>query len=106
MAQGRGLSGPGAAPAYSYRDVLADPRLVALIDQGWRIIRISPPPWPMSRRRGQFRCSAALFPELDASGGFTHSGGDRVAGATTKGDAFNARWCPPMNSTCSGACAT
>jgi multidrug efflux system outer membrane protein len=33
----------------------------------------------------------ALFPEIDANGGFTHAGdGTRVAGATTKGDAASA----------------
>jgi multidrug efflux system outer membrane protein len=44
--------------------------------------------------QAQFRISrAALFPELDGSAGWVHSGGDRALGisSSTKGDAFNAQ---------------
>jgi uncharacterized membrane protein len=46
-----GAPGVEQTPTYAYRDVLADPRLVALIEQGWCIIRISLRRWPMCRRR-------------------------------------------------------
>jgi multidrug efflux system outer membrane protein len=48
----------------------------------------------MSRRRRRSSASrAALFPELDASAGWVHSGGDRALGisSSAKGDAFNAQ---------------
>jgi multidrug efflux system outer membrane protein len=87
---------PGAeTPAYSYRDVLADPRLVALIDQGLAhnqdvAVAIA----NIEAAQAQFRISrAALFPQLDSSAGWVHSGGDRGLGisSSTKGDAFNAQ---------------
>lgn len=82
-------------PAYAYRDVLADPRLVALIDQGLVhnqdvAVAIA----NVEAAQAQFRISrAALFPQLDSSAGWVHSGGDRALGisSTVKGDAFNAQ---------------
>lgn len=87
---------PGAAaPAYSYRDVLADPRLVALIDQGLAHNQdVAAAIANIAAAQAQFRISrAALFPELNSSAGWVHSGGDRALGisSSSKGDAFNAQ---------------
>jgi multidrug efflux system outer membrane protein len=90
--------------------VLADPRLVALIEQGLAHNQdIAQAVANVQAAQAQFRIArAALFPELDASAGWTHSGGDRALGisSSAKGDPSMRRaWCRPTNSTCSGGCA-
>ncbi|KAG5733683.1 hypothetical protein E4T56_gene7834, partial [Termitomyces sp. T112] len=72
------LPGDAALPTYSYAQVLGDPRLVKVID--------------LALAKNQDLARGALFPEIDANGGFTHAGGDgnRVTGATTKGDSASA----------------
>ncbi|NOW46920.1 multidrug efflux system outer membrane protein [Novosphingobium sp. SG751A] len=88
------LPGDAALPSYSYAQVLADARLVKVInlalaknqDLAVAIANIE-------TARNQYLVQrGALFPEIDANGGFTHAGGDgtRVAGATTKGDSASA----------------
>jgi outer membrane protein, multidrug efflux system len=83
------------SPAYSYRQVLADPRLIALIEQGLAHNQdVAAAVANIEAAQAQFRISrAALFPELDTSGGWVRSGGDRALGisSSTKGDAFNAQ---------------
>ena len=82
-------------PAYSYREVLADPRLIALIEQGLAYNQdVAAAVANIEAAQAQFRISrAALFPELDSSASWTHSGGDRALGisSSTKGDSFNAQ---------------
>jgi multidrug efflux system outer membrane protein len=82
-------------PAYSYRKVLADPRLVALIEQGLAHNQdVAAAVANIEAAQAQFRISrSALFPELDTSAGWTHSGGDRGLGVSSgaKGDSFNAQ---------------
>lgn len=82
-------------PSYAYRDVLADPRLVALIEQGLVHNQdIAQAVANVQAAQAQFRIArSALFPELDASAGWVHSGGDRALGisSSSKGDAFNAQ---------------
>jgi len=85
------LPGDAALPTYSHAQVLADPRLTRLItlalannqDLAAALANIEAARQQITIQR------AALFPEIDANGGFTHAEGTgtRVAGATTKGDA-------------------
>lgn len=88
------LPGDVALPSYSYTQALADPRLVKVIDlalaknQDLALALAN-----IEVARNQYLVQrGALFPEIDANGGFTHAGGDgtRVSGATTKGDAASA----------------
>ncbi|MDE1917293.1 MAG: efflux transporter outer membrane subunit [Sphingomonadales bacterium] len=83
------------APSYSYRDALADPRLLTLIDQGLTHNQdIAAALANIEASQAQFHIArAALFPEFDASAGWVHSGGDRGLGVSSsaKGDAFNAQ---------------
>lgn len=88
------LPADAALPSYSYAQVLADPRLVKVIElalaknQDLAVALAN-----IEAARNQYLVQrGALFPEIDANGGFTHAEGDgtRVAGATTKGDAASA----------------
>ncbi|WJS97551.1 efflux transporter outer membrane subunit [Novosphingobium humi] len=88
------LPSDAALPTYSYAQVLGDPRLVKVIDlalaknQDLAVALAN-----IETARNQYLVQrGALFPEIDANGGFTHAGGDgtRVAGATTKGDSASA----------------
>lgn len=88
------LPGDAALPTYSYAQVLGDPRLVKVIDlalaknQDLAVALAN-----IETARNQYLVQrGALFPEIDANGGFTHAGGDgnRVTGATTKGDSASA----------------
>lgn len=84
------LPGDAALPSYGYAQVLGDARLVRLIglaldhnqDLAAALANIE-------AARGQLTVQrAALLPEFDANGGFTHAEGQgsRVSGAATKGD--------------------
>lgn len=64
-------------PALSYRDLFRDPRLIALIEQSFannRDLRIAAA--NIAATRAQYRIqSADLFPQVDASGRYSYSGG-------------------------------
>jgi multidrug efflux system outer membrane protein len=85
------LPGDAALPAYGYAQVLADPRLVRVIDaalahnQDMAVALAN-----IAATRAQYQVQrGALFPEFDAGAGFTHAGGDGklLSGTATKGDA-------------------
>ena len=84
------LPADAALPTYRYDQVLADPRLVALIKQALANNQdLAAALANIEVARAQVTVQrAALFPEIDANGGFTHAegSGTRVSGATTKGD--------------------
>ena len=87
-------TGQGTAPTFSYRTVLADPRLLALIDTGLAhnqdvALAIA----NIAAARAQYRIQRAqLLPQIDATGGWNHAGGagTSVSGAIAKGDVFTA----------------
>ncbi|WDF71130.1 efflux transporter outer membrane subunit [Novosphingobium sp. KACC 22771] len=88
------LPADAALPSYSYAQVLADPRLVKVIElalaknQDLALALAN-----IETARNQYLVQrGALFPEIDANGAYTHAGGDgtRVGGATTKGDSASA----------------
>ena len=87
-----GATATGTAPTYSYRAVLADPRLVALIETGLahnQDVALSLA--NIAAARAQYRIQrAALLPQIDASAGWNHAGGagTLVSGAATKGDSY------------------
>ena len=82
-------------PDWSYAHVLADPRLVRLIDTALAHNQdLAAALANIEAARAQARiASAALLPEIDASGGLTHAGGDGkyLSGAATKGDLYSAQ---------------
>lgn len=82
--------GDAALPAYRYDKVLADPRLVRLIDLALahnQDLAVALANIAAARAQIQVQRSA-LFPEFDAGGSYNHAGGDGklVTGASTKGD--------------------
>ena len=78
-----------ALPSYSYREVLADPRLQRVITQTLANNQdIALAVANLAAARASYHIQrAALLPELDASASASHSGGD---GAVRAGDAFAA----------------
>ena len=84
----------GAAPTYAYTQVLADPRLVRIVEQALAHNQdVAAALANIAAARAQFGVQrAALFPELDAVGNYARAGGDgtSLAGATRKGDSFAA----------------
>ena len=85
-------AGTAAAPRYSYRDVLADPRLVALIDTGLAHNQdVALALANIAAARAQYRIQrAALMPQINAGGGWSHAEGEgtMLGGATVKGNAY------------------
>lgn len=84
--------GVDSAPTYTYRAVLADPRLVALIEAGLaRNQDVALALANIAEARAQYRIQRAqLFPQFDASAGYSREGGagTMVNGATVKGDSY------------------
>ena len=89
---------PGAgrvqAPRYSFRAVLADPRLIALIETGLAHNQdVALALANIAAARAQYRIQrAALMPQINASGGWNHAEGqgNMLSGTTVKGDAYSA----------------
>ncbi|NBC35624.1 efflux transporter outer membrane subunit [Novosphingobium sp. FSY-8] len=79
-----------ALPAYGYAQVLADPRLVRVIDLALAHNQdLSAAMANVEAARAQARIAGApLLPQIDASAGFNHGDGDGryTSGASTKGD--------------------
>ncbi len=82
-----GAPGDAALPRYSYRQVLADPRLVRLIDTALTHNQdVALAVAQIAEARANYRIQrAALFPEIDAAGSYTREGGNA---ATSPGDNF------------------
>lgn len=85
---------PDALPSYSFRGVLADPRLVALVEAGLAHNQdVALALANIEAARAQYRIQRAqLLPQIDAGGGWNHAGGagTLVSGATLKGDSYAA----------------
>ena len=83
---------PGSAPTYTFRTVLADPRLLTLIEAGLahnQDVALSIA--NINAARAQYRIQRAqLLPQINAGGDWNHAGGagTMVSGAAIKGDAF------------------
>jgi multidrug efflux system outer membrane protein len=88
-----------ALPSYSYRDVFADPRLRAVLDQALANNQdVKAAIANIQSARAQYRIQRAeLFPELDAtasyrrSKGATVTNGNAVAGGSGERDSFTAQ---------------
>lgn len=88
----------GEAPAYTYRQVLSDPRLVTLIDMALaHNPDVEAALANIAAARAQYRIQdAQRLPQLDASGSYTRAGGPgTLAGTTAKGDSFAAEGSVP-----------
>ncbi|MBW8784844.1 MAG: TolC family protein, partial [Novosphingobium sp.] len=76
-----------ALPRYDYRQVFADPRLLTLIGQALTLNQdVARAAANIAAARAQYRIQRAqLFPELDATASFRHSGGSGSSGVGSGG---------------------